>query len=246
MKQSLLLTALCSLLLASCRLSSVNFGDGKKLEPSQQIVKRESVMKPFDKIDVDVVANVKFIQTDTAVFRVVLSCPDNYVDLFRFEVDGGELEVAFTRDNVNIEPANVDITIYAPSLRSLENSGVASVEIDRLRAERLEIDNSGVGSLYLSGLAVGDLEADCSGVGSIELAGSADRVVLDCSGVGSIKAAALKGRVVKADVSGVGGVSCYASERIDGEVSGVGSLSYGGSPCQKQFRRDGVGKISEL
>lgn len=245
MKKLLFLSALCTVLLTSCR-GSISFGDGKRIEPSHLIVKNEYRMKSFDKLDVDVVANVKFIQTDSADCRVVLSCPENYTELFKFEVERGELNVAFTRDNVNIEPTNVDITIYAPSLRGLENSGVASVEIDRLKTDRLEIDNSGVGTLYLSGLTVGELEADCSGVGSIELAGSANRVELDCSGVGSIKAEALKGKVVTADVSGVGGISCYASERIDGEVSGVGSLKFGGSPKEKQLRRDGVGEIAEL
>lgn len=243
MKKLLFLSALCALLLTSCRFS---FGDAKKIKPSHNIVKNEYRVASFDKIDVDVVANVKFIQGGGADYRVVLSCPENYTELFKFEVEQGELNVEFTRDNVNIEPTNVDITIYAPNLHGLENSGVASVEIDRLQTDRLEIDNSGVGTLYLSGLSVGQLEADCSGVGNIELAGGADRVELDCSGVGSIKAKALKAREVTADVSGVGGIWCYASERIIGEVSGVGSLKYGGSPQEKQLNRNGVGEISEL
>ena len=56
----------------------------------------------------------------------------------------------------------------------------------------------------------------------------------------------LKAKSVKADVSGVGGIRCYASERIDGRVSGVGSLKYGGNPQEKQLKRDGVGGISEI
>lgn len=246
MKKLLFLSALCTVLLTSCRMGSISFGDGKRIEPSHLIVKSEYRMNSFDKIDVDVVANVKFIQTDSADCRVVLNCPENYTELFQFEVDNSELNITFTRGHVNIEPTNVDITIYAPNLRGLENSGVASVEIDRLKTDRLEVDNSGVGSLYLSGLMVGELEADCSGVGNIELAGNADRVQLDCSGVGSIKAEGLKGKVVTADVSGVGSISCYASERIIGEVSGVGSLNYGGSPKERQLNRDGVGEITEL
>ena len=81
---------------------------------------------------------------------------------------------------------------------------------------------------------------------SAELKGVADRAELDCSGVGSIKGDGLKAKSVKADVSGVGGIRCYASERIDGRVSGVGSLKYGGNPQEKQLKRDGVGGISEI
>ena len=209
-------------------------------------MKKEYRQPAFEEVDVDVVANVKFIQSKDGDFRVVLSCPDNYVELFKFEVANRELAVEFTRDNVNIEAKNVDVTVYSPMLRRLDNSGVSSVEIDKLVADELAVENSGVGSLYLSGLTIGHLEADCSGVGSIELNGMAERAELDCSGVGSIKGEGLKAKSVKAGVSGVGGINCYASERIDGKVSGVGSLKYGGKPQEKQLERDGVGDISEL
>jgi hypothetical protein len=246
MKKVLFLSVLCALLLTGCKLENVNFGNGRKIEPSSRIVKNEYRQPAFDKVDIDLVANVKLIQSQGGDCRVVLSCPDNYVELFKFEVENGELEVQFVRDNVNIEPRQVDITIYTPSLRSLENNGLASVEMNRLTTDRLEVENSGVGSLYLTGLTVGRLEAECSGVGSMELAGQADDAQLECSGVGSIKAEKLKAKTVKAEVSGVGGIRCYASERIVGEVSGVGSLRYGGSPQHKQLQRSGVGGISEL
>ena len=54
-----------------------------------------------------------------------------------------------------------------------------------------------------------------------------------------------KAVAVKAEVSGVGGISCYASERLKGEVSGVGSLKYSGNPREKKLNRTGIGKISE-
>jgi hypothetical protein len=51
---------------------------------------------------------------------------------------------------------------------------------------------------------------------------------------------------VEAEVSGVGSVFCHASHSIKGEVSGVGSLKYGGNPSEKKLERNGVGGISEL
>ena len=237
------LSALCCLLLTSCK---INIGEGLKIEPSSRIVKNEYQQPEFDQIDVDVIANVKFIQSKDNDHRVVLSCPDNYVDLFRFEVENGELGIGFARQSVNIEARNVDITIYSPTLNKLESSGVASIEIDKLKTDRLDLENSGVGTLYLSGLTVDQLEAECSGVGNMELSGMANIVTLECSGVGSIKAESLKAKTVKAEVSGVGGIRCYASESIDGEVSGVGSLKYDGHPEKKNLKRTGVGGISEF
>ena len=46
--------------------------------------------------------------------------------------------------------------------------------------------------------------------------------------------------------SGVGSITCYASERIEGRVSGVGSLKYAGNPKNKDNKRSGVGSISEI
>jgi hypothetical protein len=108
------------------------------------------------------------------------------------------------------------------------------------------VENSGVGGIYIKGLQMFEVVADCSGVGSIELAGVTDRARFDCSGVGSIQAENLKAKSVNADVSGVGGIKCHASESIDAEVSGVGGLEYGGKPQDKKLRREGIGDITEL
>ena len=243
-----MLSGILVLMLAACAFDTPkwNIGDGRKIEPSSHIVKHEYRQPPFDKVDISAVANVKVIQAGSSDYRVVLSCPENYVELFLFETEDGELEVKFVRDNVNIDPEKVDVTVYVPRLHSLDNSGVASVEVNRLKADRLEVENSGVGTLYLSGLDITRLDAECSGVGSIELSGRADEADLECSGVGSIRAEQLVSRAVRADVSGVGGIRCHASERINGRVSGVGGLKYGGKPKDKQLRRDGVGEIVEL
>lgn len=203
-------------------------------------------MSDFDKIDIDVIANVKYIQSADSRPRVVLSAPDNYIELFEFDVNGNKLSIEFNRTSVNIDAEHVDITIYSSTLHGLENDGLANIEISRLKTDRLGVENSGVGSMYLSGLTVGELEAECSGVGNIELSGTAKKASLDCSGVGSIKAQALKAKEVKGDVSGVGSIHCYATEYLDAEVSGVGSLQYGGEPKRKELRRTGVGNINPL
>lgn len=248
MKKVVYLSVLFSVLLfTACKFENVSFNSGNRIEPSSKIVKNEYTVAAFDQMDVNVIANLKFIQSKDGDYRVVLSCPDNYVDLFKFEVeDDGELEIGFKRNNVNIEARNVDITVYSPKLKKLENSGVSSIEIDRLKGDRLEVENSGLGTLYISELQFADVDVECSGVGSIEIGGQCGYAELDCSGVGSIKAEPLKSKAVKAEVSGVGGIVCTATESIRGYVSGVGSLKYGGKPQDKELKRTGVGDISEL
>lgn len=239
---------LMALLTTSCLNTTIRLshGAGKKIEPSKNIVEKVFEQPAFDKLEAKLLANVKIIQSATDGHRVVMRCPDNYVELFDFKVDEGELTLDFAKKNVNIETADVKILVYTPSLSKIENSGVAMIKADSLRADKLEVENDGVGSIKLNGLTVSHIDCELSGVGNIELQGTANEASLENSGVGSIEADGLKATAVKAEVSGVGSVRCWASERLKAEVSGVGSLKYGGDPQDKKLHRTGVGKISAL
>ena len=246
-KKVSILMLMGTMLLTSCHFDNFHISFGEKtIEPSSNIVKKEMTQPAFNKNDNDVIANVKYIQSQGNDYRIVLSAPDNYMELFSFQVKDKQLDVSFTEKNLNIEPKNVDITIYAPTIDYLKNSGVASIEVDRLNTDRIEINNSGVGSLYLSGLNTKQVDAACSGVGSITLSGTTLEAELRCTGVGSIKADGLKANAVVGRVSGVGGIKCHATESIKAEVSGVGSLQYAGQPQDKELKRTGVGAITEL
>jgi len=242
MKLIMSLLAYCLMMVTSC----VHIDLGNKIEPSDNIVEKEYTMDPFTKLDIDAVANIKFVQSTEGDYRVCLKAPENYVELFDFSVDDKELEIGFVRNNINIESKNVKIIVYAPVLHELENSGVAGVTIDSLKCDMLKIENSGVGTLKLQGLSINKMIVDCSGVGNIELSGSADKVSLKCSGVGNVAAKDLKARYVQGEVTGVGGIECYAYDSLKATVSGVGALKYAGQPHSKNLHRTGVGNISEL
>ena len=220
--RKILLLVVCVMTLAAC--SNVQVMGYEKVDASETIVVETYELKPFEKIDVKGVANVEIIQNEEKNGVVELKAPDNYIDLFKFDSKDGRLVIDLTK-KVNIDARNVLITVYTSDLTALSNSGVSHVSMDSLDTDKLEVINSGVGDIQIGGVA--------------------DDVKLVCSGVGSIRASELKALNVKASVSGVGSVSCYASERIDGTVSGVGSLKYAGHPKVKNTHRSGVGGISE-
>lgn len=234
------------LLMAGCLLSftecKINLGN--KIEPSKKIVKVKYPQKAFDKIDNRVVGTIRVVQSDQS--RVTLSAPENYIDLFKFKNDDGELEIDYKKNNVNIEGKNVVIVIYTPTLSEISNSGVADIHLDNLVTDEFEIKNSGVGSFNLSQVKARKIEVSCSGVGSITINGQTDKAEYSCSGVGDINAKDMISRVTEASVSGVGGIDCYASESIKGRVSGVGGLKYAGHPAKKDLDRSMVGGITEL
>ena len=160
--------------------------------------------------------------------KVEMTCV-GHVEIIQDERKDGTVEltaIGFRKSNINITTKKVKIRVYTSDLIELRNSGAASISMDSLDTDRLEIVNSGVGSINISGIA--------------------DDVKIINSGVGSINAEKLKALNVKASVSGVGSITCYASEHIEGRVSGVGSLKYAGNPKKKDNKRSGVGSITEL
>ena len=212
--------------LTSCKIDLKNWDNTNLIEESDNVVTKEYKLKPFEEVHMRCVGAVELIQDEKKSGTVELTAPENYIELYKFENNGNELEINFAKQHINIHTRNVKIKVYTNDLLALKNSGVSSIRMDSLDTDRIEIINSGVGSIAISGLA--------------------DNVTLQNSGVGSINAENLKALNVKANVSGVGSITCYASEKIEGKVSGVGSLKYAGNPKHKDNKRTGVGSISEM
>ena len=212
--------------LTSCKIDLKDWNNTNLIEESDNVVTKEYKLKPFDEVHMRCVGAVELIQDEKKSGTVELTAPENYIELYKFENNGNELEINFAKQHINIHTRNVKIKVYTNNLLALKNSGASSIRMDSLDTDRIEIINSGVGSIAISGLA--------------------DNVTLQNSGVGSINAENLKALNVKANVSGVGSITCYASERIEGKVSGVGSLKYAGNPKHKNNKRTGVGSISEM
>ena len=213
------------LALTSCKVDLKGW-DTNLIEESGKVITKEYKLKPFEEVHMRCVGAVEIIQDEKKSGTVELTAPENYIELYKFENNGDELEINFAKQHVNIHTQNVKIKVYTNDLLALKNSGASSIKMDSLDTDKIDIVNSGVGSITIGGLA--------------------DNVKLQNSGVGSINAEKLKALNVKANVSGVGSITCYASEKIEGGVSGVGSLKYAGNPKEKDTNRTGVGSIGEL
>ncbi|MBR4920661.1 MAG: DUF2807 domain-containing protein [Prevotella sp.] len=243
MKKAVLLIVCGMMVLTACRF---NWNGLETIKPSDNIVKKEYKLDKFTEVAIHVFAQVKIVHDEAKDGLVVFSAPDNYIDLFSFESKDETLDIKFAKDNVNIEGKNVKITVYTADLLKIDNSGAATVSLDKLDTDTLEVVNSGVGSFSLKMILADKVYVRCSGVGDITIDGETLDAELSCSGVGNIDAKQLKARNVKASVTGVGGISCYASEYIDGKVTGVGGLKYAGHPKKKNLGKHLTGGISEI
>lgn len=212
----------CALALTSCKLDlGIN-----KVTPSDNIITKTYKVDTFEEVNMSCVGHVEIVQDVKKSGTIELTAPDNYIEYYKFESANDALSIKFTQKNLNLNTQEVKIKVYTADLTKVTNSGASNIKMDSLDTDKFEIINSGVGEIAVSGIA--------------------DNVELRNSGVGSINAEHLKALNVKANVSGVGSITCYASEKIEGRVSGVGSLKYAGNPKHTDNKRSGVGSISEM
>lgn len=107
------------------------------------------------------------------------------------------------------------------------------------------VSAAGVVDGAVTGVAGGPFTVDISGVGNLKLSGTCDTLDADVSGVGELEAEDLKCRIVNVDVSGVGGASVYASEKVDADIAGIGKIDVYGSPAEvSKSKSSPLGRIS--
>lgn len=225
MRKAVLLMACTVIVLTSCRMNLKGWSTDL-IEASDKVVTKEYKLTPFEEVEMNCVGQVELVQSETRNGVVELTAPENYLELYKFDSDGKELDINFVKKGINIHTKGVKIKVYTSDLVRIENRGAASISMDSLDTDQIEIVNSGVGDIKISGIT--------------------DDAYLTCSGVGSIRAEGLKALNVKASVSGVGSIECNASEEIEGRVSGVGSLRYSGNPKHQDNKRTGIGSISKM
>jgi Putative auto-transporter adhesin, head GIN domain len=105
------------------------------------------------------------------------------------------------------------------------------------------LEVSGSGSVNVSKLATTSLSSKISGSGKITANGTADDQDLDISGSGRYQAEQLIGKTVRVAISGSGSADVHATEVLDIQMSGSGTLTYTGNPPQVTQEISGSGKV---
>jgi len=222
----------------------VNMGMGNGITGSKNFITRDFKVGNFNKVNASVVGNINYTQSTDGTTTLELYGPDNIVELVKVEIKDNTLLLSMKKKN--IKKAKLRINISSPDLKQVKMEGVGDLVInDKLETSNFMVKNSGVGNVTINEIICNEMNIRTEGVGSIQVKGKADKVTLITQGVGSVNAADLVGRVVRASSEGVGNISCQATEAIDAETSGIGSISYKGNPKKKQLKKEGIGSIKQ-
>lgn len=167
-----------------------------------------------------------------------------YLDLDEIitKVHGSTLRIESTKRNFRDGEKGI-IHITYTSLRDIDMSGAGNIISEsRIEGEDLDVRMSGAGNIELD-VDVKKLQMDLSGAGNMEVTGKAGTAEITVSGAGNFRGFKLVCEEVEVRMSGVGKAQVHATELLDAETSGVGSVRYRGEPKKVRARAGFLGSV---
>ncbi|MNJ84786.1 hypothetical protein D3C87_22460 [compost metagenome] len=182
----------------------------------------------FNKISLSIDADVNYVQD--SVYFVEISAQQNVIDVITTDINGGELEIEFSK--WVRKHSNITIVIHSPDLRAIDLSGSGNVESSSdILTTDLELNVSGSGNIVLASVHSDELEAKISGSGNISVSGGeVTNQKATISGSGSVEMENLKANNSDAKISGSGSISVWAVDQLKATISGSGDIRYKGNP----------------
>jgi hypothetical protein len=174
----------------------------------------------------------KSIETNGA-FEVQVTCQqspsfeiegdDNILPLITTQVRDGVLNIS--NDTGYRTAKGIIVRIGTPDVESVTSHGAGNIHITDIKNERLAISTTGAAN--------------------IKAAGQTQFVSISSTGAGKIDADKLHAERAKVTVTGAAIVEVYANQRLDATVSGVGQVTYAGSPGVVNRSVSGVGRVTK-
>jgi hypothetical protein len=218
--------------------------DANAIRGNGNVTTEVSDVDSFDAIKASGMFKVILVKGDKPGVKV--ETDENLQQYVKIDVRNSTLRVGMTQGQT-YNPTRMEVYITTSGdLKELDLSGATSISADHvLLGDNLDIDVSGAGDINLE-LNVGRLSTKVSGAGSIKLKGNADHHQIRLSGAASMKCMDLKTTSTDVNLSGAGSANVYATETLEANISGVGSIKYGGNPQKTNFSKSGLGSISPV
>ena len=215
---------------------------------SRRVVTEDVKVSNFDQIDFSTIGELTITQGDRE--SLTIEAESNVMSRIRTSVSGGTLYIEMKTGGfpwigsvVPTKPVRYDLMVK--ELNSLDLSGVGSVYAGAIDTDRLNLDLSGAGKIVIRSLTADILKVDHTGLGQSELSGQVRRQEVILTGAGDYDAADLESEKAEVALTGLGKATVWATETLDIELSGAGSVSYYGNPRVTQ-NVTGLGKVKSL
>ena len=215
----------------------------RTIQGSGDVITESRDVSGFDSVSISGIGRVIITQGDEE--KLTIEADDNLMEYITSEVHDGTLELGFT-ENVSIDPtAPIVFWVNAKNLYALETAGTVSFEMGKLITDQLEISKSGTGGITIDELTAADLVVAAEGTGDIKLAGTVGTQEIQLIGTGDYEAPDLESQTSTVRVTGTGSAVVWVLDSLDVVMSGVGGVSYFGSPNVSQSI-SGTGSLTSL
>ena len=181
--------------------------------------KRE--LKPFKAIDTQGAYEIIVTCQKPASFEI--EADDNILPLIKTDVHDGVLSVS-SDERYNSSKAVV-LRITLPELTEVTSHGAGDITIADANGDSLKIESMGAAS--------------------VKAAGKVKTATISSTGAGDIDAAQLQAATAKVNVTGAANVKVFASDQLDVNVTGVGSVNYSGNPKTVNKSVGGLGSVNK-
>jgi len=210
------------------------------LHPGDSDMSQQFNFKNFNEVKVSSSFTVNFQQGDS--YSMEITGPADLFEGLEVSQDGETLEIGYEKKRKNFGTNTLKVKIVMPELQSLDLSGAIKANIKGFKNESLQIDISGASSCNLDA-NINNLKVDISGAGNLDLEGSGDLMVINLSGASNVRARDYQVKRLNLNMSGAGAAQVFASEQLDVEVSGVGTVKYDGNPKILNKKLSGMATI---
>jgi phage shock protein PspC (stress-responsive transcriptional regulator) len=190
-------------------------------------------------------ANLQIEQIENGEMSLWISGDSNLIDKVDVRVEDNTKLVLSTRNNYFLKPSvPFTIRLRTPALKGINLESVGNINVlGALYADHFLIKMEGAGKLRADSLYSNELKVKTEGVGAVTLAGAAKKASFELEGAGEIDAFELISDSVFARLDGVGSIKCNPVQHLQGNVNGVGKITYKTEPQTKNAGVFGVGKI---
>lgn len=181
--------------------------------------------------------DAKLILKQDTIQSVTVRAKDETISKMVVEVGNRKLTIRYPSNawfDSKWVPGEVIVTVTMPQIDGLSQSGSGSIIAEEPVSSRiLDLYVGGSGSIQLNKLKAEKITAILSGSGHLQLKGEgvASEFKMTVSGSGGVKASELKAKKVNVLLSGSGSCSVYAMDNLTCKIAGSGSVTYLGNPA---------------
>lgn len=199
----------------------------------------------FSGIDISINAKVYFVKDSN--YRLEIIGQQNILDVIKTESKDNHIKIFVPWHTILRKHNPIEIYVYGPQLNFARVNGSSSIFIKQTsNNSNTELLVNGSGNIHITDIITNTINYDISGSGEITIeSGSTESQDIQISGSGNVDCAGVINKKATVKISGSGCSKVYASEILDGNISGSGDIYYKGNPKITQ-KISGSGKIKPL